>query len=116
TDGKLIRLLVDDEPLDLRYGVVVEHERVLDLRRGVLDRCVVWQSPTGTRVRIRSTRLVSLARRSLLAIRYRVEPVDADLRVVAHSELVTNERVPAQSGDPRVSQVIENALEPVEHF
>jgi alpha,alpha-trehalose phosphorylase len=115
TDGKLIRLLVDDEPLDLRYGVVVEHERVLDLRRGVLDRCVVWQSPAGTRVRIRSTRLVSLARRSLLAIRYRVEPVDADLRIVAHSELVSNERVPAQSGDPRVSQVIDNALEPIEH-
>src|SRR3954463_16138244 len=27
TDGKLIRLLVDDEPLDVRYGQLLLHER-----------------------------------------------------------------------------------------
>ena len=32
TDGKLIRLLVDDEPLDLRYGELQHHERILELR------------------------------------------------------------------------------------
>src|SRR5579875_3389364 len=66
TNGKLIRLLVDDEPLDLRYGTIVEHERVLDMRRGVLERTLVWRSPSGTSVRIRSTRLVSLVRRAVL--------------------------------------------------
>src|SRR5690348_15364659 len=40
TNGKLIRLLVDDEPFDLRYGQLVHHERVLDLRHGVLRRHV----------------------------------------------------------------------------
>jgi alpha,alpha-trehalose phosphorylase len=115
TNGKLIRLLVDDEPLDLRYGQLIEHERVLDLRRGVLDRTVVWASPAGTRVRITSSRLVSLTRRSLLAIRYRVEPVDVPIRVVVQSELVTNEETPKQSKDPRVTAAIENALEPVLH-
>jgi alpha,alpha-trehalose phosphorylase len=34
TNGKVLRLLVDDEPFDLRYGRLVSHERVLDLRRG----------------------------------------------------------------------------------
>ncbi|MDT5148245.1 MAG: hypothetical protein QOC58_2890, partial [Mycobacterium sp.] len=29
TNGKIIRLLVDDEPFDVRYGAVLEHERVL---------------------------------------------------------------------------------------
>ena len=38
TNGKLIRLLVDDEPFDLRYGDLLHHERTLDLRRGVLER------------------------------------------------------------------------------
>src|ERR1700754_3213458 len=28
TNGKLIRLLVDDEPFDVRYGKLMEHERV----------------------------------------------------------------------------------------
>jgi alpha,alpha-trehalose phosphorylase len=114
TDGKLIRLLVDDEPLDLRYGEILSHERILDMRRGVLERVAEWRSPAGKKVRIRSTRLVSLTRRSLLAIDYRVEPIDEPLRVVAQSELVANEWTPPQSNDPRVTTVIENALEPVE--
>jgi alpha,alpha-trehalose phosphorylase len=115
TDGKLIRLLVDDEPFDMRYGTVEFHERTLDLRRGVLDRETIWRSPAGARVRLRSTRLVSLPRRSVLAINWAVEPLDAGVRVVAQSELVTNEETPAQSRDPRVTAVIENALESVEH-
>ena len=32
TNGKLLRLLVDDELLDLRYGRLHAHERSLDLR------------------------------------------------------------------------------------
>ena len=36
TNGKLIRLLVDDEPFDVRYGELRTHERVLDLRAGTL--------------------------------------------------------------------------------
>ena len=38
TDGKIIRLLVEDEPLDMRYGNAVAHERVLDFRSGTLRR------------------------------------------------------------------------------
>jgi alpha,alpha-trehalose phosphorylase len=34
TNDKLIRLLVDDEPFDVRYGTLHSHERVLDLRAG----------------------------------------------------------------------------------
>ena len=42
TNGKLIRLLVDDEPLDVRYGELRSHERVLDLRAGTLTRRMEW--------------------------------------------------------------------------
>ena len=34
TNGKIIRLLVEDEPFDVRYGELLSHERVLDLRAG----------------------------------------------------------------------------------
>src|SRR5207245_5341805 len=60
TNGKLIRLLVDDEPFDVRYGTLPEHERVLDLRAGTLERTVDWTTPSGRLVRVASTRLVSL--------------------------------------------------------
>src|SRR4249919_1953978 len=36
TNGKLVRLLVDDEPFDVRYGTLTRHVRELDLRAGVL--------------------------------------------------------------------------------
>ncbi len=64
TNGKLIRLLVDDEPFDVRYGRLIRHERTLDLRDGVLRREVEWVSPAGQGVVVRSTRLVSFVQRS----------------------------------------------------
>jgi alpha,alpha-trehalose phosphorylase len=103
TDGKIMRLLVDDEPLDVRYGQLRSHERVLDLRAGVLRRTVDWVSPAGKRVRVHSTRLVSFVQRSVAAISYEVEAVDEDVRVVVQSELVANEPPPAHEHDPRAA-------------
>ena len=70
TNGKILRLLVDDEPLDVRYGELLVHERELDLRSGVLRRRLDWCSPSGATVRIHATRLVSLAQRAIAAILY----------------------------------------------
>src|SRR3954451_5230941 len=81
TNGKVIRLLVDDEPFDLRYGRLVKHERVLDLRDGVLRRDVEWVSPAGQGVRLSSTRLVSFVQRSVAAILYEVEAIGDPARI-----------------------------------
>jgi alpha,alpha-trehalose phosphorylase len=115
TDGKVIRLLVDDEPFDLRYGEILHHDRVLDLRTGILSRVVEWAAPSGQVVRVRSHRLVSLTQRSIMAIRWEVEPVGDAARVVVQSELVANEFVPAQSKDPRVAAMMEAPLEAIAH-
>ncbi len=110
TNGKLIRLLVADEPLDIRYGTLESHERVLDLRAGVLRRTVRWASPTGNRVEVRSTRLVSFSRRAVAAIRYEVEPLDGPLSLVIQSELVANEMLPNEVADPRGGSSLEAVL------
>ncbi len=115
TNGKILRLLVDDEPLDVRYGDLAEHERILDLRAGTLTRRVLWRSPAGKQIRIVSTRLVSLVQRSVAAIEYVVEAVDEFTRVTVQSELVANEDQPEQSGDPRVSAVLKHPLEAIQH-
>ncbi|MEV5517096.1 glycosyl hydrolase family 65 protein [Streptomyces flaveolus] len=114
TNGKLLRLLVDDEPFDLRYGRLVKHERILDLRRGVLERFCEWTSPAGSTIRVRSTRLVSLTQRAIAAVEYEVEPVDSRTRVVIQSELVTNESLPGSDGDPRTAKALKSPLEPEE--
>ncbi|MET8586673.1 glycosyl hydrolase family 65 protein [Streptomyces collinus] len=116
TNGKVLRLLVDDEPFDLRYGRLVAHERVLDLRRGVLERTCEWTSPAGSTVRVRSTRLVSLAQRSVAAVAYEVEAVGSRSRVVIQSELVANEQLPGSNGDPRAAMALQSPLEPEDDF
>jgi alpha,alpha-trehalose phosphorylase len=115
TNGKLIRLLVDDEPFDVRYGEIQDHERELDLRNGVLRRSVHWTSPAGSTVKVSSVRMVSFTQRAIVAINYEVEPVDATVRVVVQSELVANEALPAQSKDPRVGAALTSPLECEEH-
>jgi alpha,alpha-trehalose phosphorylase len=106
TNGKIIRLLVEDEPFDVRYGQVRSHERVLDMRAGVLNRTVEWLSPTERRVRVSSTRMVSFRQRAVAAIMYEVEPLDAAIPLVVQSELVTNEPFAATSKDPRAAAVL----------
>src|ERR671917_623938 len=111
TNGKIIRLLVDDEPFDVRYGRLRAHERVLDLRAGALRRRAEWISPAGQEVRVSSVRLVSFAQRAVAAILYEVEPLGAPARLVVQSELVTNEPLPeAIKDDPRASSGVGSAL------
>jgi alpha,alpha-trehalose phosphorylase len=132
TNGKIIRLLVNDEPFDVRYGTVHSHTRRLDLRAGTLTREVVWTSPAGHTVKVRSVRLVSLTQRAVAAIRYSVtpttlaaefsqeEPADSPggepVRVVVLSEIVANEEIPVTAADPRAAAILAAPLECLEHY
>jgi alpha,alpha-trehalose phosphorylase len=112
TDGKIMRLLVDDELFDVTYGELLDHERVLDLRDGVLRRRAHWRSPTGAEVRISTTRLVSFTQRGAAAILYEVETVGRGARLVVQSELVANEngQPQAESDDPRMAAALHRPL------
>ena len=113
TNGKLIRMFVDDEPFDVRYGQLRAHERLLDFRAGVLNRRAEWVSPAGRSVRVSSTRLVSFTQRAIAAISYEVEPLDGPARIAVQSELLANEQLPeaipdplratTRGGDPRIA-------------
>src|SRR5918997_3980139 len=110
TNGKVLRLLVDDEPFDLRYGTLERHERTLDLRDGVLQREVHWLSPARQGVIVRTTRLVSFDQRAVAAILYEVEAYGAPARIVVQSELVANEPVPEPTSDPRAAAALRRPL------
>jgi alpha,alpha-trehalose phosphorylase len=115
TNGKILRLLVDDEPFDVRYGELHDHERVLDMRAGTLQRVARWRSPAGKQVAIHTNRLVSLGQRGVAAIEYVVEAVDDFVRVTVQSELVANEDQPEQAWDPRTAANLQDPLEPIRH-
>ena len=73
----------------------------LDLRAGR----AAPRGPSGARRRaagrVRSARLVSFAQRAVAAIRYEVEPLDGETRIVVQSELVANEAVPGRAAPTR---------------
>jgi alpha,alpha-trehalose phosphorylase len=110
TNGKLLRLLVNDEPFDVRYGTLRHHRRELDLRAGILRREVEWISPAGQAIQIRSVRLVSFAHRAVAAMCYEVEPLDTSARIVVQSSLVANEPIPEPRRDPRTAAALRPSL------
>jgi alpha,alpha-trehalose phosphorylase len=101
--------------LDVRYGELRSHERVLDLRAGTLTRRLEWVSPAGKAMRVHSQRLVSLAQRAVVAINYEVEPVDRPVLLVLQSELFANEQLPPTTDDPRVAAVLSEPLVAEQH-
>lgn len=122
-DAKVIRLYVDDEPLQLSIADLLEYERALDFRTGMLSRDLVWRTPGGKDVRVRSTRMVPLAQRHLAMITFEVTLLDEKASVAISSQLLNRqdevsdliEGVP-ESADPRKAERFSRrVLEPVMH-
>ncbi|RFU21348.1 glycoside hydrolase family 65 protein [Geodermatophilus marinus] len=113
-DGTPLRLLVDGVALDVREVRPQVHERTLDLRAGTLDRRVRWTALSGTSVEVSSRRLVSLAERSVCAVRYEVRALDGPAHVLVRSELAAGQVTPAgvDNDDPRVAECLDEAFDP----
>lgn len=111
-DVTIMKVYVDDEPLYLPTARIVAYERSLDMREGVLRRELVWSTPSGKHVTVRSTRMVSLEHRHLGVITMEVE-VDTDAPVVISSQVLNRQdstalderRVGADGHDPRRARV-----------
>ncbi|MDQ3628521.1 MAG: glycoside hydrolase family 65 protein [Actinomycetota bacterium] len=117
-DAKLMKLYVDDEPLLLTVADLTEYERVLDFRSGVLERCLVWRTNSGKRVRVRSRRMVSLPDRHLAMLTFEVTVLDHDAPVVISSQLLNRQdgedeyhvRAHAMGEDPRKAAKFEQRV------
>ena len=102
TDSKIIKLFVDDEPFWLPNANLLRYDRRLNMRSGTLDREILWETPAGKQVLIRSRRLVSFVNRHVAAISYSVTPLNAEAYVVISSEMSANElSASVDSNDPR---------------
>jgi alpha,alpha-trehalose phosphorylase len=106
TDTKIIKLYVDDEPFWLPHANVRSFDRRLNMKSGTLDRDIIWETPAGKRVSIKSRRLVSFEHRHLAAMLYQVTLLNAAAPVVLSSEMIANEPTPRRtSHDPRQAKV-----------
>ncbi len=116
-DSKMITLYVDDEPFFLPTANLLSFERSLDMRAGTLDREVLWETPAGKQVSIKSRRLVSYEHRHLAAMEYEVTLLNAEAPVVVSSEIVNQENTQSHGGDPRKAKSFAGkVLEATERF
>ena len=90
-DAKVMRVYVDDEPLSFDEADVREYRRSLDFRTGVLERDVLWETPSGKRVRIRDERIVSFEERHLAVLRLEVTVENADAPVTISCQLINRQ-------------------------
>jgi alpha,alpha-trehalose phosphorylase len=106
TDSKIIKLFVDDEPFWLPNANLLRYERRLNLKSGTLDREILWETPGGKQVSIRSRRLVSFTNRHVAAISYRVTLLNAAAPLVISSEMKANESgARVDANDPRQTRI-----------
>lgn len=90
-DAKVVRLYVDDEPLLVSVADLLEYERSLDYRDGVLRRDMIWRTPSGKRVRIASKRMVSFAERHLAVIQFEVTMLDDHAPIALSSQILNRQ-------------------------
>jgi alpha,alpha-trehalose phosphorylase len=106
TDSKIIKLFVDDEPFWLPDAKLLSYDRRLNLKCGTLDREILWETPSGKQVSIKSRRLISFAHRHVAAISYNVTLLNAEASLVISSEMAANQHsANTDVNDPRQTRV-----------
>jgi alpha,alpha-trehalose phosphorylase len=90
-DAKLMKLYVDDEPLLLGEAELDSYERVVDFQAGYSWRDLIWRTPAGKRIRVRSTRMVSLVHRHIAVLTFEIELLDAAAPIVVSSQLLNRQ-------------------------
>jgi alpha,alpha-trehalose phosphorylase len=105
-NAKRIRLDVDGESFGLERGRVLDYERVLDFRTGLLTRTVEWESESGKRLKIASRRLVCFERKHVAAIEYAVTPLNFSGRLRLAADIDSQVSNLQAGDDPRVGSAI----------
>lgn len=90
-DTTVIKLYVDDEPLHVGHSDLLEYERSIDFREGILRRTLLWRTPSGKHVRVTSSRMVSFTDRHLGLMEFTVEMVKGDAPIVISSQIVNRQ-------------------------
>ena len=109
-DAKIIRLHVDDEPFYLPTANVLSYERTLDMKNGTLERAIVWETPAGKQVSIKSTRIVSFQHRHVAAVAFEINVLNAEAPVVISSQIVHHQAESEDDGDPRRSRTLRHRV------
>ncbi|YAF98730.1 MAG: beta-phosphoglucomutase [Nodularia sp. CChRGM 3473] len=71
-------VIIDGERFRLDQGEILQYDRQLDLRQGILSRSLRWHSPSGKVIDIHFERFASMADQHVLGQRCRLTPLNFD--------------------------------------
>ena len=91
-----LELVVAGDRFGFNQGQVLNYQRQLDLRWGLLSRDVLWRSPAGHTVYLHFERTLSMADEHVLMLRCQVTPVDFEGEIKVEASL---------NGDPTTQGV-----------
>lgn len=75
-NSKIIKIYVDDEEFNMMDSEILDYERVLDLKEGVLKRKAVWRTKTGKELELNFERLASFDDKHLAAVKVSIIPLN----------------------------------------
>jgi len=84
------RLVVQGEKIDAVAMDVISHERILDMKKGLLVRRTVYQTAVKERFDYQSARFFSMVDPHIGVMKIRLTPLDADTDIIAETFLDTS--------------------------
>ncbi|TDO78301.1 alpha,alpha-trehalose phosphorylase [Halanaerobium saccharolyticum] len=107
-DWSEINLYINEEKLNLLKGKIHDYKRELDLKQGLLRRKIIWEDRQGRKIEIKITRLISLSREHIGAIRYQFKAINFSGKISVNSALNGDVRNHHNLREKRALEVIES--------
>ncbi len=101
-DPKTVKFKVNGESLSLETSKISSYHRELDLRSGILKREFVWETYTGAKAKICSTRFASSVEKHLICIKYEIQFYQGEGDYSIESTIDTNRHNISKEDDPRI--------------
>ncbi|RUT73276.1 glycoside hydrolase family 65 protein [Ancylomarina longa] len=115
-DAQAILIQIDDENYSLFEGEVLDYNRELDLRKGVISRTIHWKSPKGSEIKISWKRMVALTIKELFIIDLSIESINFSGKVVLRSFVDGDVSNMVSEDDPRVGTSSAKSLKVTDIF
>lgn len=107
-DWSEINLYINEEKLNLLKGKLLDYQRELNLKQGILSRKIIWEDRQARKIEIKIKRLISLSRDHVGAIRYQFKPLNFSGKISINSAINGDVSNHHHLRDKRAVEVIES--------
>lgn len=109
-NSKNIRLVIDNEVLDLEESKIENHSRSLNLQTGVLTRNLTWTTKTNKVLEVTYEKIVSMDYENLMIVNIKLNPINFKGSIKILSGIKKDIAIAIDENDPRVSGDLKYSL------